>query len=64
MTPHAWIAAVLDDIVAYAERNDLAGVARELGSAARRVDRMLDEPDGRPLSEGLCDVIRLPARRG
>ena len=63
MTTHAWIFAVLDDIVAYAERNDLPVVARDLAAAARRFERLLDPRPSPVPGEPPCDVIHLPVRR-
>ena len=62
MNPHIWITAVLDDIVAYAERNDLRKVALELAPAADRIARELDDAGPVPVCEPACDVIRLPSR--
>lgn len=63
MTSHAWISAVLDDMVAYAGRNDLPRVGRELARCARRIERLLDDAAPVPPREPGCDVIPLNLRR-
>ena len=63
MTQHAWITAVLDDMIDYALRNDLVELRTELSRTADRIAPLLDEARDTAPVDGLCDVIRLPARR-
>lgn len=63
MNPHLWISAVLDDIVAYADRNDLPQVREELARSAGRIARLLDDHRPVPGREPACDVIRIAPQR-
>ena len=63
MNQHAWISAVLDDMVAYALRNDLAEVGSELDRAAAQISHLLDTLETTEPTEEACDVILMPARR-
>lgn len=63
MNRHAWISAVLDDMIAYALRNDLAELRTELCRTAERIGPMIDTATDTEPVDGDCDVIVLPARR-
>ena len=63
MSRHAWISAVLDDMIDYASRNQLAEIHRELSHAAQSIGPLLDRADDSEPVGGACDVIVMPARR-
>lgn len=63
MSQHAWIAAVFDDMIDYALRNDLAELRRELARTADRIAPLLDEAGTAEPVGGVCDVITMPARQ-
>lgn len=63
MSRHAWISAVLDDMIAYALRNDLAEVRSELSRTADRIGPMIENATDTEPVDGDCDVIVMPARR-
>ncbi len=63
MNQHAWISAVLDDMIDYALRNDLAEIRGELSRTADRIAPMLDGLDDTEPVDGACDVIAIPPRR-
>lgn len=63
MTKHAWIMAVFDDMIDYALRNDLGELRRELTRTADQISPLLEDDRGATPVGGVCDVIRLPARR-
>lgn len=63
MGQHAWISAVFDDMIDYAQRNDLGDLRRELARTADMIAPLLDTAPTSAQVDGLCDVIRVPARR-
>lgn len=63
MSRHAWISAVLDDMIDYALRNQLTEVQGELARTAIRIGPFLDRADDTEPVDGTCDVIVMPARR-
>ena len=63
MSRHAWISAVLDDMIDYALRNDLSEVRSELCRTADRIAPILDQAKDTEPVDGACDVIVMPARR-
>jgi len=63
MSRHAWISAVLDDMIDYALRNELAEVRNELSRTADRLAPILDREDDTEPVDAVCDVIAMPATR-
>lgn len=63
MTRHAWITTVFEDIAAYAERNALPEVERELRATAGRLGPLLECAPDLPQRDAPCDVLPLPRRR-
>lgn len=50
-------------MIDYALRNEMTEVRTELSRTAARIAPLLDEYPGTTPVDGVCDVIRMPARR-